>query len=1020
VSDETFRFDAFVSYAARPDYATARRVEAFLESFRSRLGAGEARVRQIEICRDGSDFRLPARPPGGEMTESIWTIIAEELEKSRYLLVLCSPEATQSEWVAKEIAWFLEHRGPQSILLAVTHGADPIGAPERCFPAAIRATGLHTSQIWYDLRRLERGYAGQARDAEDELVRLARDLLGWNDETSGPLGALWLREETRRRRRSMRWTIGAAAALSALAIFATVEAWQSKTASQRARGNAIVATADAVPDPLAGVLMLDELAGEEEPPDGMRVAQRLAATPIPEALLRGHTGNVTAAAFLPDGAVVTGSADGTTRIQRRDGRDRALVLASGAVTALAIDPLRMRIATAAESGLVSLWSRQGQRLAHASAKVEVKSMAFSADGEWLALIDRDGGASLWRFAAKELIAMNLPKRVDRVWLAPDGPRGFVATTDGAVYALALDTRSLVPRLAAFDPTFESLPSSTLGVSGFSRDGAWVATLFSNELYLRSTRADGGRLLLKHPDLVTSFAFSPDGAWLVTASLDGAARVWDAACGDLLHQYAPANVQQIINMTGSKREITPERSPMNLIACAPSERLVAMFGDDEVLRLWHPEADGPPRELRGQLGVGAMAFDGDGRYLIAGTDHGTTAVWALPERIDPIPLLHPKPIRAAALSPDGKRVVTTDDDGTVRLWTGGSAVVLPGPKAHACAFSPDGAIVAAAYDDGFVRLWRGRDPPTLLGRKGAPLKGVFFSPDGAAVFAWSEHAIAKRRLDGSGEMSFPVGASKLWSAVLSADGKRLLTTHDDGVCEVWDATTARQIAELRGHKKVVYAGVLDADGALAATVSGDGTARIWNVADPESPIVIDAFRKDGGFGACAISPNGKRIALGTDAGRVVIVDRRGRVVMSLRSTGELAHVGVVVSIAFSPDGRRLLTASGVDGFARLWDLDGRRKAARFQHGGALCAATFSADGARILTAAEDGLAYVWRTNWSDLVRASAARTTATLDVDQRMILLGESEADARRNYERAERRQGREPLPRGWTFTYPSF
>ena len=82
------------------------------------------------------------------------------------------------------------------------------------------------------------------------------------------------------------------------------------------------------------------------------------------------------------------------------------------------------------------------------------------------------------------------------------------------------------------------------------------------------------------------------------------------------------------------------------------------------------------------------------------------------------------------------------------------------------------------------------------------------------------------------------------------------------------------------------------------------------------------------------------------------------------------------------------------------------------------ASFSRDGARVVSAAEDGTARVWRTRWSDLVEYLRGATTATLTVEQRMILLGETEQEAREAYEAAERRMGRTPLPPDWKFNYP--
>ena len=68
-------YDAFVSYRSRTDYSRARWIESFLEGFHTTAERPGKSIRALQICRDGSDFRLPAKRDQEDAAEDVWPII---------------------------------------------------------------------------------------------------------------------------------------------------------------------------------------------------------------------------------------------------------------------------------------------------------------------------------------------------------------------------------------------------------------------------------------------------------------------------------------------------------------------------------------------------------------------------------------------------------------------------------------------------------------------------------------------------------------------------------------------------------------------------------------------------------------------------------------------------------------------------------------------------------------------------------------------------------------------------------
>src|SRR5262249_37623927 len=140
----------------------------------------------------------------------------------------------------------------------------------------------------------------------------------------------------------------------------------------------------------------------------------------------------------------------------------------------------------------------------------------------------------------------------------------------------------------------------------------------------------------------------------------------------------------------------------------------------------------------------------------------------------------------------------------------------------------------------------------------------------------------------------------------SDGKRLATA-GDRMATIWDAESGLPLVRCRGHTDDVYGLAFSPDGKNLATASADNSVRLWN-ADTGEPLKVLPLA---GAKGVSYSPDGGRVAAaGFDA--KVWNATNGQELLSLRG-----HTASISKIVFSPDGKRLVTAS-VDHSARVWD------------------------------------------------------------------------------------------------------
>lgn len=857
--DGKYEYFAFISYKDEgKDAEIAKWLQHKLEHYKLPIAVRKERPELPE--RISPIYEYKSEAGSGRLKDVLW----QGLTSSKYLIIICSPRATRSEWLNKGIRHFVENGLEENIIPFIIEGKPKAAdTDEECFPSELLKLKGDRELRGININDVNKDFAA--------ITVIAR-MLGVKVNT------LWKRYEREQKKKRLMWTLSGIAALivsfiiiglfSFQNIMLRQANWKMKENQYRAIAAKAVDLAQGGDSYSARLLSTEILMNYftnngpfcPEAEYALRYSDRLQSH-----IMRGHSNKVTSAAIsLDEKYIASSSWDGYVNIWNvSDGKlVKSLNAEKHKVFDVAFSPDCKHIACGYYDGTVRIWN-------YIDGSVErdmdghllfVKSVSYSNNGKMLVSAGFDKNAIIWdvntggivhklscetggfggvnkaSFSPDDkLVATASADSIIRLWDVKTGNElkkllghsGYVndirfnshgnklisAGEDGTIRVWDLNTGKEIEKILGHDRMINS--------ASFSHDEKQIVSA-SNDNTIRVFDANTGLELYKftgHKDFVQTACFILNDANILSSSYDGTARVWD------------------INDFKESRILSGD---YHYASFSPDGKYIVSAGENHEVDLWDVKKQIKIRSMKGHDNrVYCSAFSPDGGNIISSSYDGSIIIWEtktgkLLHKING----HTQPVTKAFYNPNGKTIASASWDGTIKIWETSNFHELRKISAHngyiiSISYSPDGNFIASASADSTACIWdlnSGKQIIKLDGHKGAVLS-VSYSPNGRNILTASKDRFVRMWDSNTGKELLKIELpNEVYCVSYSTDGEYFLATSYDGIIHVFNADSGVEVEKLNwettGYSKSAYTSFFSPNGNMIITSCTDYYLRLW--------------------------------------------------------------------------------------------------------------------------------------------------------------------------------------------------